>query len=289
MIDALQQRAEDAEEAGDLPLALELWKELAEKYNEAPPFLWYGRVAEKLAKWEEAENAFTQALRLQPHSSLTKFVDSPRVNVMIGMLWTNRTDKDRTASLEIAKEWFQNAIKMERSAPTLSLLGATYARLDDAAAAKEAFEEAIKLDPNYDEAMYNLAAIEEETDPPKARDLLERAIQIDPDYALAHHILGRVYVRLKDPVRAEQHYRRCMEIKPTEYWNYLYLAGLLVAQKRNSEAEELYLRAIDLSPEMAGAYEFYARFLEKNGRVAEAIEQRAKIKPSEQATTRPVP
>jgi hypothetical protein len=35
---------------------------------------------------------------------------------------------------------------------------------------------------------------------------------------------------------------------------------------------------------MAGAYEFYAHFLEKNGRVAEAAEMRAKIKPPERAT-----
>jgi hypothetical protein len=49
--DDLQQRAKNAEKAGDLPLALELWKELAEKYNETPPFLFYGRMAEKLAKW----------------------------------------------------------------------------------------------------------------------------------------------------------------------------------------------------------------------------------------------
>jgi Tfp pilus assembly protein PilF len=123
--------------------------------------------------------------------------------------------------------------------------------------------------------------LEEETDPQKARDLLERAIQIDPGYAIAHHMLGRVFTRLKDLDRAEFHYRKCLEIKPAEYWNYLYLAGLLESKKRNSEAEELYLHAIDLSPEMAGAYEFYARFLEKMGKVTEAAAQRAKIKPSE--------
>ncbi len=285
MKDALQQRAEEAEEAGDLPLALELWKELAEKRNEAPPFLFYGQVAEKLAKWEEAANAYTRALHLQPSSSIAQLVDSPIVNVLMGTLWSKRTDKDRAASLEIAKEWFLKALEIERNAPTLTLLGAACARLDDAAAAKEAFEEAVKLDPNYDEAIYNLAAIIEKTKPSKARELLERAIQIDPDYKLAHFMLGRVCTRLKDLDRAEYHYRQCLQIDPAEYWSHLYLAGLLVARKRNEEAEAIYRCAIELRPEMAGGHEFYARFLEKFGRIAEAAEERAKIRPSEREAT----
>jgi tetratricopeptide (TPR) repeat protein len=287
VIDDLQKRADEAEEAGDLPAALDLWKERAKIDVDGIFFLKCGRVAQKLERWEEAEDAFTQALRLQTRSSLAGFVDSPIVNVLIGMLWSKRTDKDRTASLEIAKEWLLKALKMERSAPCLTLLGATCARLDDAAAAKEAFEEAIKLDPNYDEAMYNLAAIYRRTNPSKARELLERAIQIDPDYMLAHFMLGRVCTRLKDLDRAEYHYRQCLQIDPAEYWCHLYLAGLLVAQKRIAEAEELYLHAIELRPEMAGGHEFYARFLEGFGRVAEAAEERAKIKPSDRAKARP--
>jgi tetratricopeptide (TPR) repeat protein len=284
MKDALQQRAQEAEDAGDLPLALELWKELAEKHSETLFFLCYGKVAEKLAKWEEAENAFTQALRLQPNSSIAQLVGSPLVNASMGTLWSNRTDKDRTESLKTAKEWFQNAVKMQRGAPWLTLLGAACARLGDGAAAKEAFEEAVKLNPNYHEAIYNLAVIEEESDTQKSRELLERAIQIDPNYAKAHHMLGRVYERLKDVDRAEFHYRRCLEIDPAEYWSNLYLAGLLAARKRHAEAEQIYRHATELRPEMAGGFEFYARFLEKMGRLAEAAEVRGKIKPSERAT-----
>jgi tetratricopeptide (TPR) repeat protein len=229
----------------------------------------------QLERWEESENALNQALRLHPKSFL--------VEVIMGMLWFNRTDKDRIESLQIAKDRFLSAIQIKRDAPALTLLGSAYAQLDDTTAAREAFEEAIEIYPNYDEALYNLAVIEEKTNPQKARELLERAIQIDPEYALAHHMLGRVFTRLKDLDRAEFHYRMCLKINPDEYWNLLYLAGLLVARKQNTEAEELYLHAIELSPEMAGAYEFYARFLEKNGRVTEAAKMRAKIKPSERA------
>jgi len=234
-----------------------------------------------LANWEEAESAYTQALRLQPNSSLAGFVGSPIVDLLMGGLWSERTDKERIKSLQTATVWFLKALENKRNAATLTLLGAAYAHLGDATAAKDAFEEAIQLDPNYDEAMYNLAVIEERNDPQKARELLERAIGIDPNYKLAHYMLGRVCVRLKDLDHAESHYRRCLEIDPAEYWCNLFLAGLLVARKRYVEAEQIYRHATELRPEMAGGFEFYARFLEKIGRVAEATEMRAKIKPSE--------
>ncbi|MGD0735901.1 MAG: tetratricopeptide repeat protein [Terracidiphilus sp.] len=280
MKDDLQKRADEAEEAGDLPLALELWKERSKSDEDGIAFLQSGRIAQELGNWTEAESAYTEALSLQPSSSLAKFVSSPIVDLLMGALWSERTDKKRIESLQTAKKWFLSALEKERSAPCLTLLGAACAKLNDAASAREAFEEAIELNPNYDEAMYNLAAIEEDTDPPKARDLLERAIQIDPDYALAHQMLGRVYVKLKDLVRAEHHYRRCLQIHPSNYWCSLFLAGLLVTRKRDAEAEQIYLHAIELSPEEPGALEFYARFLEKRGRAAEAAEVRARIKPS---------
>jgi len=271
-MDDLRKRALDADEMDDLPTAFELWKECAKSDVDGISSLKYGVVALKLEKWEESENALNLALHFLPNFYLVK--------VFMGMLWLKRTDKDETESLQTAKEWFLKALENKKVAPTLTLLGTVYRQLDDIVAAKAAFEEAIDLDPNYDEAMYNLAVIEEKNNPEKARELLERAIHIDPEYALAHHMLGRVFVRLKDLDRAEFHYRKCLEIKPDEYWNYIYLASL-VERRKATEAEELYLRAIELSPELAGAYEFYARFLEKNGRVAEAVEQRAKIKPSE--------
>lgn len=275
-MDALQKRAVDAEEAGDLSLALELWKERSQRADEdGISFLKYGRVAQKLEKWDESEDALTQALRLLPDFYLIK--------VFMGTLWLHRTDKDRTTSLQTAKEWFLTALKTKRTAPTFTFLGTAYAELDEGAAAKEAFEEAIKLDPNYEEAIYNLAVIEEKTNPQKARELLEKAIQIDPNYTLAHQMLGRVCQRMKDRISAEFHFRRCLEIDPADYWSSLYLANLLAVLKRNSEAEQAFRTATELRPEMAGGFEFFARFLEKIGKTAEAEEERAKIKPSERA------
>lgn len=308
-MDVLQKRAVEAEEAGDLPLALELWKERSQREDEdGISFLKFGRIAQKLEMWDESEVALTQALRLLPDFYLVK--------VFMGMLWLNRTDKARTVSLQNAKEWFLDAVNNKKNAATLSLLGAAHTRLDEIAAARNAFEEAIKIDPNYEEALYNLAVIEERTDLQKARELLERAIQIDPDYKLAmykfaeieeetdphkarellertiqidfdyaqaHQTLGRICQKMKELVRAEYHFRRCLEIDPADYWSNLYLANLLGVTKRNDEAEQTYRLATDLRPDLAGGFEFFARFLESTGKLKEAAEERAKIKPSARA------
>jgi Tfp pilus assembly protein PilF len=267
-MDFLQKRAEEAEDAGDLQTALDLWEELSATNQEAFFFIRYGNVAKQLEKWELAENALAQALRLDPTSSL--------IMENIGSLWAMRTDKGERESFQIAKQWFLQALKHERHAPLLSQLGATYVALDDSASARDAFEEAIRIDPNYEEALYNLAKIEKkEGDAQKAIDLLERAIQIDPDYAIAHQLLGTLYQKGGDLTRAEYHFRRSIEIDPADYWSNIYLANLLGVQGRNPEAEQTYRFATSLHPEIAGGRDIFARFLESIGKQDEAASVRA--------------
>jgi Tfp pilus assembly protein PilF len=271
-MDSLEERAEKAEEAEDLQMALALWEELATKNQDPAFFVRYGRVAEKLKRWEEAENAFTKALRLNPTSSL--------IMENIGSLWANRTDKDESDSFQTAKDWFLQALKHERHARLLTQLGATYLALDDNAAARDTFDEAIKIDPDYEEALYNLAVLDEKTNPQKAVELLEKAIQIDPDYAIAHQVLGRLAQRAKDLPRAEYHFRRSLEIDPADYWTNMFLANLLGVLGRNAEAEQAYRFATSLHPEIAGGIETFARFLESIGKDDEATKVRAQVKPS---------
>jgi tetratricopeptide (TPR) repeat protein len=270
--DFLEKKAEDAEEAENLPRAFKLWKELALKNQNPAFFCRYGRVAQKLRRWEEAESAFTQALRLDPTSSL--------IMENMGSLWENRSDKTERDSLEAANQWFLRALKYERHARLLTLLAGTYVALADYASARDAFEEAIRIDPYYEEALYNLAVLDEKTNPQRSVDLLERAIQIDPDYAIAHQLLGRLAQRVKDLLRAEYHFRRSLEIDPGDYWSNLYMANLLGVQGRNSEAEQAYRFATNLHPEIAEGAEMFARFLESIGKDEEAKKVRTQVKPS---------
>jgi tetratricopeptide (TPR) repeat protein len=270
-MDDLQRKADEAEDADDLRTALYLWKELASKASDPFFFVRWGRVAQKLDRWEEAESAFTEALNLDPASSL--------IMTNIGDLWATRTDKDDSESLRTAEQWFLKSLKHDRNACVLTLLGSTYLALDDSEAARIAFEEAVRIDPNYEEAIYNLAVLGEETNLDASIELLERAIQIDPNYAIAHQALGRLHQKVKDLVRAEYHFERSLEIDPSNYWSNLYMANLLGVLGRNSEAEEAYRFTTNLHPEIPSGIEFFARFLESIGKNQEAAIERARIKP----------
>ncbi len=267
-MDPLLERAQAAHEAGDFVTALESWKLLADKDGNPRFLLGYGLAAEELKRWDEAEQAFLRAVRGAP-SSWEK-------NTAVGVLWSKRTDKEKSERLQGAKDWYLEALKLKRHVVPLTLLGAIYVRLKDIASARKAFEDAIEIDPNYEEALYNLAVIEKESDLQRSRGLLERAVQLDPDYLIAHHLLGKVCQQMKDRDRAEYHYRRCLEIDPNDYWSNLFLANLLGVMKRNEEAEQTYRRAIRLCPDRVGGVEFFARFLESIGKNAEAASERAK-------------
>jgi tetratricopeptide (TPR) repeat protein len=273
-MDSLENRAEAAEEAGDLQTALDLWGQLVSKHHEVAFLLRYGSVARELEKWEDAERALADAVRLEPSSSL--------VAENMGLLWYCRTDEDKDKSLETAKIWFLKGLSRDRNARALTLLGAIYLALDDNVAARHALEEAIQIDPGYEEALYNLAMAEEEgADAQKSVELLERAIQIDPEYSIAHQQLGVRYHRLGDLIRAEYHYRRSLEIDPADYWSNLYLANLSAVLGRLDEAEEMYRFATNLHPEIAGGLELFANFLESIGKDEETAEARARAKSSE--------
>ncbi|HWF03692.1 MAG TPA: tetratricopeptide repeat protein [Candidatus Angelobacter sp.] len=269
MDDFLAKQAEEAEDAGDMNTAFELWKQLAAGNREEYFLLSYARVAKEVEKWQEAEDALTQAFRLAPNS--------PLVMQSFGTLWLSRTDKNADDSLPTAKHWFLQALKHERTACVLTLLGATYCGLNDEPAARDAFEEAIKIDPDYEEALYNLAVLDENKKPERSIELLEKAIQIDPDYLLAHQILGRL-AHKKDLLCAEYHFQRCLEIDPADYWSNLYMANLLGVQGRNDEAEQTYAFATNLHPELTGGMEIFARFLESIGKAEEAANVRARGK-----------
>lgn len=267
----MEGRAEKAEEAGDLQAALELWRELAIRDRDAVFFCHYGRVAQELEKWDEAEKAFAQALHLD--AGLYLAMES------MGDLWATRTDKSDAESFGNAKEWFLAALKYERGARVLTFLGNTYVALTDPDAARRAFQEAIQLDPDYEEALYNLAVLDEKTNPERSIELLDRAIQIDPNYLMAHQALGRLLQKAQDVTRAEYHFRRCLEIDPTDYWSLLYLANSLAVQGRSSEAEQSYRLATTLYPERKEGAEVFARFLESVGKTQEAavIRQRVSV------------
>jgi Tfp pilus assembly protein PilF len=267
-MDPMQNEAEKAEESGDLERALQLWKQLAESSADPALYARYGIVALDLEKWNDAEIAFAESIRLDPGFAMA----------MEGMgdLWAKRTDKSDKESFEVARDWFLKALRCERKARTLTLLSGAYVALDNVPAARNALKEALRIDPNYEEALCSLAVLEKDKDPQTSAELLEKAIEIDPSYSLAHQELGKLYHRMGNLDKAEYHFRRSIEAEPTNYWSYLLLANVLAVQGEDVEAERRYRFAVGLRPEIAAGTELFARFLDSVGKAEEAALLRAK-------------
>src|SRR5437764_12245769 len=94
----LEDEAERARRDGDLKTACILWKEIAAREQSAPSFVKYGRLATKLKEWNEAEGAFTQALRLDPGFSVAM--------VGMGLLWYHRTHRGEADTFRTARDWY---------------------------------------------------------------------------------------------------------------------------------------------------------------------------------------
>lgn len=261
-MDPIENKAEEAEEAGDLLLALRLWKHAAENRPTLRSFCRYGRVAQQLKRWDEAESAFAEALRLDPNDELAMRC--------MGSLWFTRTDGDERQSLEVAKEWFLKALASKRNTHVLTFLGSAYLALGDVAPARDAYEEALQIESHYEEAMYNLAILEAKENPQRAIELLEKAIEIDPGYAIAHQELGKLLHKAGDLAKAEYHLRRSLAQDPSEYWSQLFLANVLAVQGRIDEAEQTYRTAINTHSEIKAGTDFFVRFLETIGKKEEA-------------------
>jgi tetratricopeptide (TPR) repeat protein len=266
-MDSLEDKAEEAEERGDFVSAFQLWTKLAQRDRDPVFFTRCGRVAEKLGKWDDAEDDYAEALRLDPDFTIA--MES------MGNLWAKRTDKNERESFETAKGWFLKALRRERSGRTLTFLGATYRALGDRNAARDALAEALRLDPDNAEALYNLALADAEEDRQKSIELMEKAVDIDPLYFAAHQNLGKLHHGAGDLLRAEYHFRRSLEIEPTDFWSLLYLANVLAVQKKTEEAEQTYRLATSLHPSNKDGVEFFARFLESIGKTSEAAAMRS--------------
>ncbi len=150
-------------------------RELAVRLTRSDERRGWGQLAtslEELARYEEAEHALENLLRVSPRRRWSVAYRQ------LGWLWKTRGNQVRAAG------WFQKAIDLDPSNGLLGL-GTCMARQGDYAAAKRCQRRAIRFAVGCtDEAYLNLGyVLRAERRYPEARECFERAIELDPCYA----------------------------------------------------------------------------------------------------------
>lgn len=206
---ATPERAEEAEKSGDLDSAFRLWLEISSKAQAPRSYFQVARLALTLREWQVAETALLRILEISPNL--------PLALGMLGALFLERTDGDRTSNLEAAKRWLLQSVEISKTAPTLCLLGMVYSNLKEKVSAEKAWRSAIEVDENYEEAYFNLGLLlSADGQAIEAEGLLRKAVQLDPGSPRAHGALGVLLRELGHYAEAEAELKRTLELNPED-------------------------------------------------------------------------
>jgi tetratricopeptide (TPR) repeat protein len=223
----LQEAGETAERSGDLEVALDIWRSLSSIDENRPDYLCtLGRVANELGRWEDAERALLDAIRVASKlKAIPRTTESPELvdktlslaKTLLGSLFLTRTDGDRLANARKAKEWLEQTAAVVPNQASLSYLGSAHARLGEKKAAKAAFRKVIELDETYVEAYINLGhLLSADGQAIEAEGLFRKAVQLDPCSHRAHGALGVLLQELGNYSEAEAELKRTLELNPTD-------------------------------------------------------------------------
>jgi tetratricopeptide (TPR) repeat protein len=284
--DRLWKRASRLEDEGDIRGALELWREISQRYPDSGVLCRLAGAARDLGELEEAEESLLKAV---------EFDSGLRLPYIMLCLIANKQGRWEDAELRA-----RQALRIEEGPDGYSLLGIALRALGRAEEAHRSYSRGIELDPSYEELYFNFGVLVSESDPASAESLFTKAIELDPDYAVAHRELGWLLLQQNVLDEAEYHLRRTVDLDPADTWGYLYLgllfwrkndiraavaeyqwahastpdwpvtmrclADIYSAQEEWARAEDLYHRALAVQPDSIAANKGLAKMYMRMGR-----------------------
>jgi tetratricopeptide (TPR) repeat protein len=241
---------------GNLVEALACWRALFNETRDPILLCKLGRVASKIGRFEEARQAFLDAIDMDG--------TLPYGHECLGM-WHLHQGNSKEAI-----DCFRASLSMRESAAVYTMLGVAQLGLGSVGEARIDFRKALEIDPRYEEAYYNLGATFSLEAPVEAVPLLRKAIEIDPRYAVAHCELGWALRLLGEHQGAASHLRRALELDPSDGLAHVYLGNLLWEQGETTQAEDQFRMAVGAWPESGLALWCLAHFYECQERIQEA-------------------
>ncbi|MEM7584121.1 MAG: tetratricopeptide repeat protein [Acidobacteriota bacterium] len=213
---------------------------VAEQPRDASLWTSLGRVLVETGRLDGAEDAYRQALRLDPEG-----VDAAKN--LADLYMARGRPSDALALYLRAAEQGHNVELLYNLANALAADG----QLDDA---RSRYRQALEIQPDYAAAYNNLGALELRAgDTEAARRSFERALELDPKLGDAAANLGLMAAAAGRLEEAGDRLRRALAIAPESAPIRNNLGVVLLRQGRTGEAAEQFEKAVALDPDYADA------------------------------------
>jgi len=181
----------------------------------------------------------------------------------------------RAGRLEDARQWLENALKVEPAIPeVLGNLGTVWERLGEPGRAVTYAQAALALRPHDAKTMNNLGnALILSGHVPEGMAQLEAALQVAPGFRQPRFGLATVLAQTGHPSEAAVQYEILLRRNPDDAEVRSYYSDVLVALGRNSDALGQLEEAVRLQPNDADLHGLLGAALSRAGRQREALDQ----------------
>ena len=283
---------------------------VAEHPGYPPSLVFLGELREELGNRAGAEDAYRQALALDPQSSLTLFrvgsvelangnaeaaaallegalalaPDAAAVRSALVRAWSAAGDRDRAREVADAGSGrsggglpaIEDPIhfrmrERDISSPRLLEQARSFRSASRLGEAESLYRDLTRIRPRDADVLAELGAVlDERGRPAEAEPLYRDAVALEPGQPLARFGLGVLRAREGDLPAAEYEFRRSLEALPDEPRTHAALGDVLLRQRRFDAALAAFERAAGLDPEDGPSRVLAAVALAELGRFADA-------------------
>jgi tetratricopeptide (TPR) repeat protein len=211
----------------------------------APAWFYLGWAYRNLTQYDQAVQAYREALRIQPDWASAWF--------LLGGTYSDLKQYDQ--AIQAYREGMRIDPEKANVLNIWSSLGRAYFSNKQHDQAIQAYREALRIQPENAETWLFLGwAYNDLKQYDQAIQAYREALRIQPEYALAWQSLGGVYSDLKQYDQAIQAYQEALRIDPKKATVWAYMGFAYAFQGQRDKAREIYQILRKLDPAIAAEY-----------------------------------